>query len=95
MQWLLTVHVRQYHREHGTSGRVWQGRFKAFPIQDDRPIEQDTGGSELKAQKPRMSPFPHFGRWSQFPRPIFLNLTLLGLDEGPWEYCERRFRQSG
>lgn len=35
MQWLLTSHVRRYHRRRGTSGRVWQGRFKAFPIQQD------------------------------------------------------------
>lgn len=35
MQWLLTSHVRRYHRHYGTSGRVWQGRYKAFPIQHD------------------------------------------------------------
>jgi len=35
MQWLLTAHVRRYHRVRGTSGHVWQGRFKAFPIQED------------------------------------------------------------
>jgi putative transposase len=35
MQWLLTAHVRRYHRLRGTSGHVWQGRFKAFPIQQD------------------------------------------------------------
>lgn len=35
MQWLLTSHVRRYHKLRGTSGRVWQGRFKAFPIQQD------------------------------------------------------------
>jgi putative transposase len=35
MQWLLTSHVRRYHRHYETSGRVWQGRFKAFPIQQD------------------------------------------------------------
>ncbi|MBX9791948.1 MAG: transposase [Pirellulales bacterium] len=35
MQWLLTSHVRRYHRHHGGSGHVWQGRFKAFPIQQD------------------------------------------------------------
>lgn len=35
MQWLLTSHVRRYHRLRGTSGRIWQGRFKAFPIQQD------------------------------------------------------------
>lgn len=35
MQWLLTSHVRRYHHIRGTSGRIWQGRFKAFPIQQD------------------------------------------------------------
>jgi len=35
MQWLLTAHVRRYHRHYHTSGHVWQGRFKAFPIQDN------------------------------------------------------------
>jgi len=35
MQWLLTSHVRRHHRRHGTSGHLWQGRFKAFPVQDD------------------------------------------------------------
>jgi putative transposase len=35
MQWLLTSHVRRYHRHYGGSGHVWQGRFKAFPVQED------------------------------------------------------------
>lgn len=35
MQWLLTAHVRRYHRHYQSSGHVWQGRFKAFPIQQD------------------------------------------------------------
>jgi len=35
MQWLMTSHVRRYHRHYGTSGHVWQGRFKSFVIQED------------------------------------------------------------
>ena len=35
MHWLQNTHVRRYHKHHGTSGHVWQGRFKAFPIQED------------------------------------------------------------
>jgi len=35
MHWLLTSHVRRHHRRRRTSGHVWQGRFKAFPIQED------------------------------------------------------------
>jgi len=35
MQRLMTSHVRRHPRRHGRSGHVWQGRFKAFPIQRD------------------------------------------------------------
>jgi len=35
MQWLMTTHVRRHHRRYGTNGHIWQGRFKAFPIQRD------------------------------------------------------------
>lgn len=35
MQWLMTSHVRRYHRHYGTSGHAWQGRFKSFVIQKD------------------------------------------------------------
>ena len=35
MMWLMTAHVRRYHQHYHSSGHVWQGRFKAFPIQDD------------------------------------------------------------
>lgn len=38
MQWLLTAHVRRYHRQYRGSGHVWQGRFKAFPIQRDEHL---------------------------------------------------------
>jgi REP element-mobilizing transposase RayT len=38
MQWLLTAHVRRYHRHYRSSGHVWQGRFKAFPIQQDEHL---------------------------------------------------------
>lgn len=35
MQRLLTAHVRRYYRQRWGSGHVWQGRFKAFPVQAD------------------------------------------------------------
>jgi REP-associated tyrosine transposase len=38
MQWLLTSHVRRYHRHYEGSGHVWQGRFKAFPIEQDEHL---------------------------------------------------------
>jgi len=38
MQWLLTSHVRRYHNHYRTSGHVWQGRFKSFPVQRDEHL---------------------------------------------------------
>lgn len=35
MQWLMTSHVRRYHRHYKSSGHIWQGRFKAFVIQEN------------------------------------------------------------
>ncbi len=35
MQWLMTCHVRRYHQHYQSNGHIWQGRFKAFPIQHD------------------------------------------------------------
>jgi putative transposase len=34
-RWLFTTHVRWYHAKYRTSGHVWQGRYKAFLIQED------------------------------------------------------------
>ena len=35
---LFTTHVRRHHRKYRTAGRLWQGRFKAFLIQEDRHL---------------------------------------------------------
>jgi len=35
MQRLMTSHVRRYHWHYQDSGHVWQGRFKAIPVQSD------------------------------------------------------------
>jgi putative transposase len=36
--WLFTTHARHYHKKYGTSGRVWQGRYKLFIIQQDHHL---------------------------------------------------------
>jgi putative transposase len=38
MQWLMTTHVRRYHKHYSTSGHVWQGRYKSFIVQDDEHL---------------------------------------------------------
>ena len=38
MQWLFTTHARHYHAKHGTTGHVWQGRYKHVPVQSDHHL---------------------------------------------------------
>jgi putative transposase len=35
IHWLLTTHTHRHHLKHESCGRVWQGRFKAFAIEQD------------------------------------------------------------
>ena len=37
LRWLTATHAQRWHRCHGTSGtgHVYQGRFRAFPVEDD------------------------------------------------------------
>jgi putative transposase len=55
--WLFTTHARRYHKKYQTSGRVWQGRYKAFVIQQDthlltvlRYVERNALGANLTAR---------------------------------------------
>jgi putative transposase len=52
MQWLMTSHVRRYHRRYGTSGHVWQGRFKSFPIQRRRPGAPERASGVIETADP-------------------------------------------
>jgi putative transposase len=36
IHWLCTTHVRHYHAKYGTTGRVWQGPYKACLVQTDQ-----------------------------------------------------------
>jgi len=36
--WLFTTHARRFHKKYGTTGRVWQGRFRASVAQADRHL---------------------------------------------------------
>ena len=61
MQWLFTTHACHYHEKYGTTGHVWQGRYKHFPVQGDHhlltlaaigkgPSAPTTGCRALQAQ---------------------------------------------
>jgi putative transposase len=67
MQWLLTAHVRRYHRHHGTSGHVWQGRFKAFPTQDDIHLQVVLRYVERNPLRARLVKRAEEWAWSSLP----------------------------
>ena len=52
MQWLMTSHVRRHHRRYETSGHVWQGRFKSFPIHVRRPSRAERSRGMLERGNP-------------------------------------------
>jgi putative transposase len=71
MQWLRTAHARRYHRHYATTGHVWQGRFKAFPVEDDdhlvtvlRYVERNALRAELvsRAEDWRCTSLPRWQR---------------------------------
>ena len=77
MQWLLTTHVRRYHKNHATTGHVWQGRFKAFPIQEDthlltvlRYVERNPLRAGL-ASDVTSWPYTSLATWSCNERPAW------------------------
>ncbi len=67
MQWLLTAHVRRYHRHYGTSGHVWQGRFKAFPVQDDDHLVAVLRYVERNALRAELVARAEDWKWSSLP----------------------------
>jgi putative transposase len=38
IHWLFLKYSQRYHKKYGTTGRAWENRFKAFPIQGDRHL---------------------------------------------------------
>ncbi len=38
MHWFQTTHVRRYHKHYGSSGHLWQGRYKSFAIENDEQL---------------------------------------------------------
>ncbi len=84
MQWLSTSHVRRYHRQHQSSGHIWEGSFRAFPIQADehlltvlRYVEQNPVRlKELKLRKPER------WSWSSVGKDV-AGLERPAIDPGP------------
>ena len=66
MQWLMTSHVRRYHKHFGTSGHVWQGRFKSFIIQEDNHLLTVTRYIEGNPIRAGLVEFAEDWRWSSY-----------------------------
>lgn len=52
MQWLMTSHVRRHHARYGTSGHVWQGRYKSFVIQRRRATAGERSAGVVQTADP-------------------------------------------
>lgn len=79
-QMLFTAHVRRHHRKYSSSGRLWQGRFKAFLIEQDehlitviRYVERNAlrAGLVARAEEWRWGSL----RWRTAPDPWRIELT--------------------
>ena len=64
MQWLMTAHVRRYHRHYDSSGHVWQGRYKAFAIQGDHHYLTVLRYVESNALRANLTNRAEYWRWS-------------------------------
>jgi putative transposase len=64
MMWLLTAHVRRYHQHYYSSGHVWQGRFRAFPIQEDDHLVTVLRYIERNPVRANLAERPEEWRWS-------------------------------
>ena len=64
MQWLLTAQVRRYHTYHDSSGHIWQGRFKAFPIEQDAHLLTVLRYIEQNPVRASLAPRAEEWRWS-------------------------------
>ena len=70
MHWLLTAHVRRYFRCHGSSGHIWQGRFKAFPVQDDAHLRTLLRYVERNPLRAGLVARAEHWPWSSLGRPV-------------------------
>jgi putative transposase len=64
MQWLMTSHVRRYHRHYESSGHVWQGRYKSFIIQEDNHLMMVLRYSEGNPVRAKMVKSAMEWQWS-------------------------------
>jgi len=48
MQWLFATHARHYHEKHGTTGHVWQGRYRQRPFGNEDWVKEKARDAGLE-----------------------------------------------
>src|SRR5438876_11063830 len=67
MHWVLNTHVRRYHKHYHSSGHIWQGRFKAFPIEEDEHLLSVLLYAERNAVRANLTKAAEKWRWCSAP----------------------------
>jgi putative transposase len=81
MQWVFTTHVHWSHAMYGTTGRLWQGRFKAFLNQADHHLLTVMRYVERNALRARLVERAEDWRWGSLawrrahPAPVELTTS--------------------
>ena len=83
LHWLMTSHVQRHLRIYGTVGRIWQGRYKAPPIQQDHHLLCVIRYIERNPLRARLVRNAHDWEWSSLSRRAAANDSLL--DAAPIE----------
>src|SRR5207253_4674878 len=72
-----TAHVRRYHRHYQSSGHIWQGRFKAFAIEQNehlltvlRYVERNALRANL-VERAELWPWTSLHHWLKSDRPSY------------------------
>jgi len=75
LRWVTVTHTMRYHAHYRTSGHLYQGRFKSFPIQNDGhfvTVCRYAEGNPLRADEVKRAEAWRFGslwRWVQATEP--------------------------
>ncbi len=77
MHWVLTSYVRRHGVRYGAVGRIWQGRFKAFPIEHDRHLLTVVRYVEQNALRADLVQRAEDWRWGSLPERLGLSDRMI------------------
>ncbi|KAF3980378.1 MAG: hypothetical protein HFP76_02345 [Methylococcales symbiont of Iophon sp. n. MRB-2018] len=77
MQWVMTSHVRYYHKKNKSSGHIWQGRFKSFLVEKESYYLSLFRYIEANALRAKLSTTAQDWRYGSLAERVFKSRTLL------------------